>query len=273
MPATISDATEFRKLFEPFGDLALASAELNFRRFAVTKALYEESRGTPHAEPRHVLDIGSHWLHQSVLYARDGYQVTAADLSLTAELGGVDALARHFGIRRVFYDTLEKPTGLDAVADDSIDLVLFTEILEHLAFNPIDMWKALFRVLKPGGTIVVTTPNYYYLHGRAMRPLRFLTGKGGGIGALDILETRTLGHHWKEFSLRELKTYFTRLSSDFIVRRARHMVDYYPNTHGPLAIAASRTIQRMIPIVRRGLHVEVQLQHKRAGIEPVPRWN
>jgi 2-polyprenyl-3-methyl-5-hydroxy-6-metoxy-1,4-benzoquinol methylase len=270
MATPIADAGAFRKLFEPFGDLALANADINFERFAVTKSLYEETRKSG---PGSVLDIGAHWLHQSVLYARDGYQVTAADLRVTGELEGLDQLAQQFGIRRVFYGNLEDPVELDSIADDSIDLVLFTEIIEHLAFNPIAMWKAIFRVLKPGGVILVTTPNYYYLHGRAMRPLRFLTGNGGGMGAIDILETPTLGHHWKEFSLRELKTYFTRLSSDFTVHRAKHVVDYYPSRHSQIVVAASRAIQWMVPAVRRSLHVEVRLQHKRAGIEPVPRWN
>lgn len=263
------DAVTFRRLFEPFGDLALDSAEANFLRFAITKSLYER---TPASAPAHVLDIGAHWLHQSVLYARDGYRVTAADVPDLPGVKGIERLADHFAIRRVSYATLENPVELDAIAESSVDLVLFTEIIEHLAFNPVAMWKMIYRVLKPGGVIVVTTPNYYYLHGRAMQPLRFLTGRGGGIDAVEILRASTYGHHWKEFSLAELFSYFAELSPDFSVRRAERIVDYYPHRRSRVAVAASRAIQRVVPAVRRSLHLEVQLKHKRAGIVPVPGW-
>lgn len=43
--------------------------------------------------------------------------------------------------------------------DNSFDLVLYCEIIEHLLMNPIHTLKEINRVLRPGGTLVVTTPN------------------------------------------------------------------------------------------------------------------
>jgi SAM-dependent methyltransferase len=44
-------------------------------------------------------------------------------------------------------------------ADDAFDLVLCCEILEHLLINPGHMFYEAHRVLKPGGSLLVTTPN------------------------------------------------------------------------------------------------------------------
>lgn len=42
---------------------------------------------------------------------------------------------------------------------DSFDLVVFCEVLEHLTTDPMHAMLELRRVLKPGGRLVLTTPN------------------------------------------------------------------------------------------------------------------
>lgn len=43
--------------------------------------------------------------------------------------------------------------------DDSFDVVLFCEMLEHLLMNPLHTLAQIHRVLKPGGLLVLSTPN------------------------------------------------------------------------------------------------------------------
>jgi len=44
-------------------------------------------------------------------------------------------------------------------ADESFDVVLCLEVLEHLSIDPMAMMAEVNRVLRPGGTFVLTTPN------------------------------------------------------------------------------------------------------------------
>lgn len=45
------------------------------------------------------------------------------------------------------------------VADGTYDLVLFCEVLEHFTGHPLRAVNELWRVMKPGGTLILTTPN------------------------------------------------------------------------------------------------------------------
>jgi SAM-dependent methyltransferase len=48
------------------------------------------------------------------------------------------------------------------IPDNSVDLVVCTHVIEHL-YHPYCMIKDIFRVLKPGGKIVITTDNAFML--------------------------------------------------------------------------------------------------------------
>ncbi len=43
--------------------------------------------------------------------------------------------------------------------DQSFDVVLYCEVIEHLQMNPMHSLSEIWRVLKPGGLLVLTTPN------------------------------------------------------------------------------------------------------------------
>ena len=241
----------------------------HYARFAATKREYDRDR---QQAPGVLLDVGAHWLHQAMLWTLDGWRVVAMDLPTTFESSMVRTLAARHGIRLLPNSCLERPDACGAIAEDSIDVVLFTEVIEHITFNPIALWRAIHRVLRPGGTIVVTTPNYYALRGRAWAPVRFVSGHGGGLTVASLISEPTLGHHWKEYSRKELKDYFTRLSADFRVAKAVHTHEYRAAEFTSVLRRTVMAIEGALPLLRPNLYLEVELSDKQHGVIVDPSW-
>ena len=237
-------------------------------RFVRTKAIFEQDWARRDAR---VLDVGAHWLHQALLFAQDGYRVTGADLATTLAAPNVVALAEAHGIALVPIDDLAAPAALGQLPDNAFDVVIAGEILEHLAFNPVTLWRELHRLLAEGGRIVVTTPNHYALTRRhAARWMTLL--QGGGITVDEILATPTHGHHWKEYARSEVVRYFTLLSPDFALHRALYVEDAAPAPE-PVVRRLARAIRRCVPPLRERLHVEIDLPRKARGVVVEPRWD
>lgn len=57
------------------------------------------------------------------------------------------------------YHSLEAESMVFPFADSEFDVVLFCEVIEHLLSDPAHALLEIKRVLKPGGVLVVTTPN------------------------------------------------------------------------------------------------------------------
>ncbi len=260
---------EFARQFEPHGNTDYDYLAHHYRRFAETfdefTSSWDKSKGN------RVLDIGAHWLHQSVLWAKSGFEVTAVDLPITFEMATVQSIAREMNIRLVPCADLEAAEAFDVLPDSSFDVILFTEIIEHLTFNPVRFWKQVYRILKPGGRILITTPNYYAWNGRAWDIGRFLKGFGGGVSVDAILGTNTHGHHWREFSKHEIIRYFCLLSPDFNTVKATTVRNYYPESHRPGQRMAGRLFEA-IPGLRPNLHIEVEIKSKEHGITAQPSW-
>ncbi len=217
----------------------------------------------------HLIDIGSHWLHQSLIWRLQGFEVTAVDVPATIDSPLVRSVAEREGLRLCRNTSLEHPDGLAALPDDCADVILMSEVIEHLTFNPLILWRTLYRLLKPGGVLVLTTPNYYALRGRAWNLPRFLSGRGGGITVEQILRTHSFGHHWREFAPAELRRYFTLLSPDFRIERLLRLARVRSDTRRRRVMSR---IEQAVPLLRDQLYLEVGLPEKRAGITLEASW-
>jgi 2-polyprenyl-6-hydroxyphenyl methylase/3-demethylubiquinone-9 3-methyltransferase len=258
---------DFIACFE--GSTDAAYLKDHYPRLYLTKELVYQGWDWEKAD---ILDVGAHWLHQSVYFALDGHHVTAADFATTLEDEAVREIAAKFNIDSLVYEDLSVEHALDALDDDSMDVILFCEILEHITFNPVAMWKAFYRVLRPGGRIIITTPNFY--HAGIMFPaiFRFWTGWGSGISVVEILNKNTYSPHWKEYSKKEISRYFELLSPDFVVKKQRYLPDGLGivelNWKGKLLYDK----RNILPVFRKGIYSEIELLHKDSGITISPRW-
>jgi 2-polyprenyl-3-methyl-5-hydroxy-6-metoxy-1,4-benzoquinol methylase len=237
----------------------------HFERFRATQREFLGGWGPERG--RRLLDVGAHWLHQAAMWAAAGFEVTALDLPETLSQSTVRDAAERLGIRLVTCESLAAAGAMSTLPDDSFDVLLLTEVIEHLAFNPVAMWREIHRVMAPGARLIVTTPNAYRLGGWAWRPLRFVSGHGFGIPVEDIVGLRDRSHHWKEYSRKEIIRYFALLSPDFHICKALH-VRTFRRSPGVLR----SLIERPLPFLRGNLHIEMDLPSKDVGIVAEPGW-
>lgn len=268
---TFQTAEQACEFFRQCGGTDFPYLAHHFRRFRTTvDHLCSE---WPSERGARVLDVGAHWLHQAALLWSAGFSVTAADLPATLETDWVRNAAARMDMALVPVANLADPVAFGQFPDNAFDVVLFTEIIEHITFNPVRFWSEIYRIVRPGGRIVITTPNYYSPHARAWSLRRFVKGLGGGVTVDDILTQHTHAHHWKEFSAKELVHYFARLSPDFSIARLR----YFPSFDDPpprvnrLARLAY-TVMLRDPRQYANIHLEVEIARKDRGIAVAPAW-
>lgn len=163
-----------------------------------------------------VLEIGSHYLHTSILLANRSYEVDAMDVEEFWKLEFVKERAKKYALNSIVENDISRLKSFQDI-HDKYDLVVFTEILEHITFNPIQFWKLIYQILKSGGLIYISTPNAFALP-NYIRAIKNTIGlKSIGITVDDIFSKVTYGHHWKEYSTKEIEKYFEALSPDFEV--------------------------------------------------------
>jgi 2-polyprenyl-3-methyl-5-hydroxy-6-metoxy-1,4-benzoquinol methylase len=93
---------------------------------------------------------------------------TGHNLGMLGEFGTVDAIeiddhSRTIAAQRLGRDVGASPLpALDGVADHSYDLVAILDVLEHVEDDSAAL-KAIAQRLRPGGTILITVPQYPWM--------------------------------------------------------------------------------------------------------------
>ena len=93
------------------------------------------------------------------------------------DLWGVDRDSETFGSKEIAHfisaDLDASDTALQLVDQPNFGLVTIIEVIEHVA-NPENLIRMAFRLLAPGGWMLITSPNIYSLRART----RFLIRQG-----------------------------------------------------------------------------------------------
>jgi SAM-dependent methyltransferase len=96
-----------------------------------------------------VLEVGSGLGYLTYALHAAGYRVRGLELSARA----VEAARARFGDHYTVHDVSRADEAVDGA-----DVVIMTEVLEHVV-DPAALLASIARMLRPGGTALVTTPN------------------------------------------------------------------------------------------------------------------
>ena len=105
-----------------------------------------------------ILEFGSIPLLLTLALKKSGYNVTGLDIAPERYSKIISEL--ELDILKCNIETDKLP-----ITDNSFDIVLFNELFEHLRINPIFTLEEVFRVLKPGGILFLSTPNLRSISG------------------------------------------------------------------------------------------------------------
>lgn len=153
-----------------------------------------------------IIDVAAAPFVLPIALQRLGYDVSAIDIDPSR----FRDLIASVGLRVVRCNIEEQPVPFP---EDSFDTVIFNEIFEHLRINPVFTLRELHRILKPGGTLLLSTPNLRSLNGI----YNFLV-KGKSFSCVSSIyeeyeKLSKIGHmgHVREYTCREVTELIERI--------------------------------------------------------------
>jgi SAM-dependent methyltransferase len=192
-----------------------------------------------------VLEIGAAPCHMTALLKLNGYRAVSVDVDPDRVGGLIERFA--LDVRRCDIERSPLP-----FPDESFACAMLCETFEHLRVDPPFALSEINRVLKPGGALLVTTPNVYSLPSLG----RYLLGRSIADPVQEFGKLRNIGHmgHVREYSAGEVARFLG--ASGFGAQAIDYR--YHPNLRSRrgrlLHVAyriAPRRFQREIVIVAR----------------------
>lgn len=118
----------------------------SFRRYYVDDFMYKSMKDIP--EESYLLDIGGKKLNK-----RGEFNIE--DYNLSVKYANIDSSTNP----DFLCDSSSVP-----VPENSFDVVVLSEVLEHLE-NPMKTLNEAYRILRPGGKMLLCTPFMFHVHG------------------------------------------------------------------------------------------------------------
>jgi ubiquinone/menaquinone biosynthesis C-methylase UbiE len=107
-----------------------------------------------------LLELGtSHVIPIALKLISPDVQVSVTDFDLSLSPSGSMVCSVGDEQREVERYSVDLESTALPVADETFDIVLCCEVLEHMDVDPMFMLAEVNRVLKPGGKLILTTPN------------------------------------------------------------------------------------------------------------------
>jgi len=186
-----------------------------------------------------LLDIGAHYLYGLLGAYHLGFKnIFGIDLSVFNLISSdrakkINAIIKNCDLER---ENIPFP-------DQSFDLVLLAETLEHFNFHPKKVFTEIARILKPEGELIITTPNLLRLNNR----LKCVLGKSINH---DIEENYTFGTHYREYSAVEIE-YLLNLAG--LKKIKLKYVDFNYPDRSKVEILINKIIGTLLPSLKSNI--------------------
>jgi 2-polyprenyl-3-methyl-5-hydroxy-6-metoxy-1,4-benzoquinol methylase len=144
-----------------------------------------------------VLEIGAAPFHLTACLQKLGYDITVLDLDPSRFSDFVNKFDLNIENCNIETDQLNP--------EKKFDLILLTEVFEHLRINPQETLSKLYNSLNDDGYFYLTTPNFY----KITNVTDFLKGKGVANGFHQFNKLNTIGHmgHVREYTRNEVNLF------------------------------------------------------------------
>jgi SAM-dependent methyltransferase len=192
-----------------------------------------------------ILEFGSSPPFLSLALARLGYRFCGLDIAPERFAG---AMRQHqLDIRKVDFEADPVP-----FEDETFDVVLFNEVFEHLRMNLIATMLEVRRVLKTGGTLLLSTPNARSLRGIWMMARHHRGCHVGSDLYTEYNKLNVYGHmgHVREYTAREVSIFLSKVGF-----RAKRTIfrDYGPPIRQKAHVIACGKLERALCGIFPGL--------------------
>lgn len=138
------------------------------------------------------LDIGSLFCYLLIEAKALGYESCGIDLDEYVKAS--NKISNDFNLNNRPCDLSKDQIPF---SENYFDVIVFSEVLEHFNFHPSTVFLEMARVLKPGGKIIITTPNQVRLN----NCIKMLIGRSIN---WNIEEDFWDGAHYREYTAKEI---------------------------------------------------------------------
>lgn len=153
-----------------------------------------------------ILEFGSIPLLLTVALKERGFTVTGLDVNPDRFFSTIKKWA--LDIRKCNFETEPLPFN-----DAAFDMIIFNELFEHLRINPLFTMREAFRVLKPGGKLLLSTPNLRSLKGVWNLMVHNISNSCSGDLHFEYQKLEKLGHmgHVREYTSTEISNFLEKI--------------------------------------------------------------